>query len=362
MKAKILKTLAALAVAGVAVTTNAAQLKIGDPAPKLQTGKFVQGDPVKDFEKDKVYIVEFWATWCGPCRVSIPHLNELHQKFKDKGVVVIGQDVWEQDESGVPAFVKKMGDKMTYRVALDDKSQDKEGAMATTWMKAADQNGIPTAFIVNKQGRIAWIGHPMTMKDSLIEDVVADRYDVNKAAADFQKQEANKNELMALSRKLGMALRDGNWDDADNAVSEIEKKLPEEQRAGLGMARFQILLGRKNYDAAYKLAASIGEQQSDNPMIQNALAWIIVTKEGLEKRDTALAEKLAARASKVAEDKNAGVLDTLARAQFMNGKKKEAIATQQKAIEVAEADEREQLQKTLASYQDGKLPEVIVRD
>ena len=102
-------------------------LKVGDPAPKLQTGKWVQGEPVKDFEKGKAYIVEFWATWCPPCRASIPHLNEIYIKFKDKGLIVIGQDCAERDESLVAPFVKKMGDKMTYRVALDDKTNDKRG-------------------------------------------------------------------------------------------------------------------------------------------------------------------------------------------------------------------------------------------
>src|SRR5512140_3275077 len=91
----------ALAVMAASLPTLAAapKLKIGDPAPKLQTGKWIQGDPVKGFEKDKAYIVEFWATWCGPCRVSIPHLNEIHNKFKEKGLTVIGQDCWERDES-----------------------------------------------------------------------------------------------------------------------------------------------------------------------------------------------------------------------------------------------------------------------
>src|SRR5512141_3466891 len=126
----------AVLFAGVAMLSSAgaASLKVGDPAPKLQVGKWVQGSPVKSFEKDKAYIVEFWATWCGPCRVSIPHLNETYQKYKDKGLVVIGQDCWERDESLVAPFVEKMGDKMTYRVALDDKEGSERGKMAETWM------------------------------------------------------------------------------------------------------------------------------------------------------------------------------------------------------------------------------------
>src|SRR5436190_22041055 len=147
-------TLLAFAAGTMFSHAASATLNRGDPAPKLQTGTWVQGEPVKDFEKGKAYIVEFWATWCGPCRVSIPHLNEIHNKFKDKNLVVIGQDCFERDESLVKPFVKKMDDKMTYRVALDDKQVSDKGKMAETWMEAAGQNGIPSAFLVDTKGVI----------------------------------------------------------------------------------------------------------------------------------------------------------------------------------------------------------------
>ena len=178
MTAERLKlTAAALALAAGTTFALAAQptLKVGDPAPKLQTGKWVQGEPVKGFQKGKAYLVEFWATWCPPCRTSIPHLNEVHNKFKDKGLIVIGQDCWERDESLVAPFVKKMGDKMTYRVALDDKAGNKKGQMAVTWMEAADRDGIPSAFLVDAKGKIAWIGHPMQLKEETIEAALAQK-------------------------------------------------------------------------------------------------------------------------------------------------------------------------------------------
>src|SRR5438552_4228217 len=117
------------AMAGLARAGEGPTLKVGDKAPKIQNGKWVQGEPVKEFQKGKAYLVEFWATWCGPCRVSIPHLNEIHNQYKDKGLIVIGQDCFERDDSLVAPFVKKMGDKMTYRVALDDKESSKKGKM-----------------------------------------------------------------------------------------------------------------------------------------------------------------------------------------------------------------------------------------
>ena len=361
MKMRMLfQTMSVLAGVTFAVDAQAeeSKLKIGDAAPKLQVGKWVQGEPVKEFAKDKAYIVEFWATWCGPCRVSIPHLNELHEKFKDKGLVVIGQDVWERDESLVEPFVKKMGDKMTYRVAMDDKSKEEQGAMAITWMKAAGQNGIPAAFVVNKQGKIAWIGHPMSLKEQVLEDVLADRYDLAKAAAEKAQEESNRAQLTELSRKLNTSMSKKNWDDAEKTVTEMEKLLPAGMRSGLSMTRFQILTSQGNYDAAYKVVADLSDAEPDNAMLQNQIAWTIASRKDLEKRDLALAEKIAERANKAAKGKDPNTLDTLARIQFMNGKKSQAIETEQKAVDLAEGEMKEEFKKFLASYKEGKLPEV----
>ena len=95
-------------------------LTIGDQAPAISVSKWIKGDPVDRLDPKKTYVVEFWATWCGPCRVSIPHLTELQKKYKDKGVTFLGVSVWEQDQDAVAPFVKEMGDKMNYTVAMDE--------------------------------------------------------------------------------------------------------------------------------------------------------------------------------------------------------------------------------------------------
>lgn len=144
-------------------------LKAGDAAPKLEVETFIKGKEVKSFEAGKVYVVEFWATWCGPCIKAFPHLSELQKKHGDK-VTIIGVNIWERktlDE--VKKFVEEQGDKMGYTVAFDGKAKK----MADNWMKAAGRNGIPSAFIVNGEGKIAWIGHPASMDAELDKAVKA---------------------------------------------------------------------------------------------------------------------------------------------------------------------------------------------
>jgi len=347
-----------LAATGIVTCALAAEptLKVGDPAPKLQTGKWIQGEPVKDFKKGNAYIVEFWATWCGPCRVSIPHLNEIHTKYKDKGLVVIGQDCFERDDSLVAPFVKKMGDKMTYRVALDDKEKSDKGKMAETWMEAAGQNGIPTAFVVDTKGIIAWIGHPMELKEKVIEDVLAGKFDVEKATQDYDKRQKDQAQLRTVWGDLNQAMQKKDWETATAKLGEAEKLLPEDERAQLDVVRFNVLLGQKKYPEAYKLAAALSDAQKDNPMLQNQLAWQMISDENIEQRDLNLAEKIARRADDAAKNSDPAIVDTLARVRFMQGKKQEAIKLQEKAVKLAEGDMKKSLEKSLESYKKGELP------
>ena len=353
----------AMASGTMMAATAETTLKVGDRAPKLQTGKWVQGEPVKEFEKGTAYVVEFWATWCGPCRQSIPHLNETYNKFKEKGLVVIGQDCWEQNDDLVSPFVQKMGDKMTYRVALDDKGGSKKGRMAETWMDAAGQGGIPTAFLVNKEGVIAWIGHPMGLREEVLTQVLDGTYDLKKAAADYEVQQAEADKRRAEMAKrnaplmaINSAMQKKDWDTAMQKVAEAEKLIPKDESERLDMYRFNILLGKQDYPAAYKIAAGLSDAHKDNAQLQNQIAWQILTDTSIKDRDLALAEKMAMRAKDASESKDAAILDTLARARFMLGKKDDAISLEQKALDLASADEKEMYQSTLGAYKEGRLP------
>src|SRR5690242_11497781 len=80
------------AVALICCAPTALCLELGEQAPPLKIKKWVKGSSV-DLAKNrgkKIYVLEFWATWCGPCKESIPHLTEMQQEHKKDGVVIIG--------------------------------------------------------------------------------------------------------------------------------------------------------------------------------------------------------------------------------------------------------------------------------
>jgi len=341
--------LCALTASAALAATEEVTLRVGDPAPKLATGKWVQGQPVKDFEKGKAYIVEFWATWCGPCKVSIPHLNEIHNKYKDKGLVVIGSDCWERDEKLVEPFLKDMGEKMTYRVSLDDKTTSKKGTMAETWMDAAGRNGIPSAFLVNTEGKIAWIGHPMELKDSVIDDVLAGKYDIAKAAADYEENRKTESHKTELSRQLSTSLQKKDWAKAETALDEMEKGAAKAQRPSLEVNRVRILAGKGDSKAAAKLATELSDEAKDNMSVQMGLAGIF-SGSNASAEDLDLAVQFATRSNETAKGKNPFVLASLAQISNKKGNKDKAIEYQQQAIGLAEGKYKEMLEKTLATY------------
>jgi thiol-disulfide isomerase/thioredoxin len=353
---KILEAAVGFLLVSFSVGADMPALMVGHPAPKLQASKWVQGAPVKEFERDKAYVVEFWATWCGPCVVAIPHLNDLHNKFKDKGLVVIGQDVWENDTAAVEPFVKKMGEQMSYRVALDTPEEGSRGKMADTWMKAAGRTGIPSSFVVDKRGLIAWIGHPMELKEPLLQKVLNGSFDVARAGAEYEQKLKREKAEEPLWEEFNRRMKSKEWDEADAALTKLENARPENERSDLAVRRFNLLMDRKDYARAYKLAAQLSDAHPDDVAIQGALASRMYAP-GASERDLDLAEKIARRANEAGKGTDPGMLTILAQVLFLKGEKDAAIEYQTKAVELlAEGPRRRSLQQTLDRYKKADKP------
>lgn len=119
---------------------------------------FVKGGPV-DFvssaRNNAVFVLEAWATWCPPCRQSVPHLSEIQRKFRDKNVLVVGITE-EADVKKIEKFVAGMGHSMDYAVAVDA-----GGTFRSLFMDNYNVQGIPHAFVAAPSGDVVWHGHPM---------------------------------------------------------------------------------------------------------------------------------------------------------------------------------------------------------
>lgn len=141
---------------------------VGDTPPSLSVDEWLKGEPVKSFEDGKVYLIEFWGTWCGPCIENIPHLSGLEKKYSSQGLVVIGVATHEFDgRDKLDKFMTDRGTEMEYRVAYDsDLSMERDW---DTGESSGDNFRLPVCFLVDKKGMITFTGHP---SDKKLEDAI----------------------------------------------------------------------------------------------------------------------------------------------------------------------------------------------
>jgi thiol-disulfide isomerase/thioredoxin len=236
-------------------------LKVGDAAPALKADRWLQNDEVKSLQLGKVYVVEFWATWCGPCISAMPHLAHLQADFNDKGVTFIGYTKKDPNNSAehVAEFVARRGPKLKYTFAYSDGKE-----IYDAWMTAAGRNGIPCTFVIGRDGKLAYIGHPIYL-DSVIPKVADGTWTNKEGMEDVNR--ATK-ELMALNRVIGDK---GNDAEAKlKAIEEFETKNP-------GMARANYFAPQK-VAALAKLKKTAEAKKTAQEVIRQALEYADVTR------------------------------------------------------------------------------------
>ena len=316
-------------------------LNVGDSAPALKVAKWAKGTPFTNFKPGQVYVVEFWATWCGPCKVSIPHISELAAKYGKK-VNFVGVSIWETEPgksdttymAKVEQFVKDMGEKMAYNVAIDGP----EGTMAETWMKAAGENGIPSAFVIDQKGKVAWIGHPMEKMDKVIDEVLAGTWNPTAYADNRAKMAAAQEAMNKAMKEISQLVMAGNVAGAVAKIDDLFAENPDAER-GMFMYRFNIQLKEDEAAAqAYfgKLADGIFK---DDANALNSMAWTIVDDEvKIKNRNVDLALKMSDKSNAMTKYEIAMYLDTLAMCWFRKDNLDKAIEFQTKAVEALKDD------------------------
>jgi len=351
----MLRTLASSLVIALCLATSAwsdeddagPTLTIGDRAPDIDITHWIKGvemdrrgafTPITKFEGGQVYVLEFWATWCGPCVGGMPHLSELQKKYADRGVTIIG--VSDETLPKVTSFLfetykrdgKLQNDRTQYVLATDpDKS------VKTDYFTAAGQTGIPCAFVIGKDGHVEWIGHPMSMDDAL-EKVVAGTWDRATFKETFTKQQAEKKLMREANMRMRSAAAKGDWDGCLEVLDELLARSPE--NSSLQWQKFRLLVGQAGRpDEAYAMGAQLLKCAWDSSAMLNQIAWSLVDDKDITRRDLDFALKAAERATELSESKDAAILDTLARIYFDKGDTASAVKWQRLAAERAGQDE-----------------------
>ena len=145
------------------------------PAPKAPSAPAIRGKPAPDVElpdlsgaklrlrdlKDKVLLVNFWATWCAPCEIEIPWFNDFDQKYRKQGLEIVGISLDEEGPEVVKRFVARK--KMTYKVVMgDDKAAEAFGGVI----------GLPTTFLVDRNGKFYSMHRGLVGKDIVEEELL----------------------------------------------------------------------------------------------------------------------------------------------------------------------------------------------
>lgn len=311
-------------------------LKPGDPAPSIKVDQWLKGDGVSKLSEGKVYVVGFFASWNMLCQRSIPQWSTLQTKYKDQ-VVFIGVDTWEKSPDDLDAFLKQNGDTIKFSFGADKPENNaKEGPMTTQWLRAAKKSTLPTAFIIGKDGAIAWIGDSLSIERPLAQ-VVAGKYD-------SQKESELKNTLSEFKTSQQQALSEKNYDQAIEIAGKIIQT-DGTQALTQGIVILKAMGSKGDSSGASAVGNKLMERYASDAASLRTLAWAIIKDES-GKIDPKLALSIA---QKIQNNSDAWAdRHLLAQAYFACADFKRAVDCQTQVVDAVE-------DPAMKQYQNGVL-------
>lgn len=329
-------SIATLATLATTVAPAAAQdqtLKVGSAAPGLTidwVGDKIDAPSDVQLASRRTFVIEFWATWCGPCMKSIPHLNELHQKYRRKGLEIIG--ISDEPMSTVKPFVAKKGDGMSYQVAVDSEKKT-YGA----WMEAAKQNGIPCAFVV-RDGKIQWIGNPLDPAfDGVVTGVLSGRYNPTLT-----------RQAQPMLKAASDAARIKNFKDAYKHLDDVIALDPK-VFGDVAVRKYKtMLVDAKDAEGAKAWGRKVASDYAQDPVTMSELVTLILTDDDVATRDYELAETLANAVRRAAPGAESDAL--LAQVYFEMGRLNDASERQYEAWMASSPEDKADFKRVLDKY------------
>ncbi len=320
------------AALSTAILQDSPKLAVGSEMPGLDGVEMVQGDKT-GISDAKVAVVEFWATWCGPCRKAIPHINEIAKANAWRGLKVLGISTDSaEDKPKVAPFVQQMGGRMTYNVGWAG------DGVARGWMEASGQKGIPCAFVCTN-GKIAWIGHPAAPEfESAIRKCLSGRFDPELTPKGELYVEAARN---AAGKK--------NWREASKHYDDCIALKPTLFVDAIQDKYAMILDGQHDAAAAKAWANEAASKLAGSQAALADFAVFLAQDPALSAHDLETANALVATAL-AAGKPTTDVLVAAARVASVGGKLEAAVDLQTQAWREAAPEAKPFLKSDLDAY------------
>ncbi len=299
----------------------------------VRDADWIQGEGPKSFEPGKVYIFECWATWSRPCVAMIPHVNELHNKYYDKGLRVYGMSVWEKDGDNdrdrLKHYVKKKGEGMAYPIAFTDA----ESAFAVQWLTAAGVKSIPHVFIV-RDGKLLASTQVSRLTDSLIESLLSGDEGAKNAADIILASQKNKEKATELVINFSLARKKKNLKKMSGLMSELKGLDPGHPE--IDMQELWVLIVSKQWDAAVKKLEGMPESEAKT-MFVGVTGFLVMYDERQysEEFEKALVHLYSDYVLGNDLSVSPSHYSNLSMLQWRNGDKKNAAITANKGLKVA---------------------------
>ncbi len=339
-------------------------LTVGDEAPSIAGLEWIRPGPqqvvahgpVASFEPGTIYVLDFWATWCGPCEGLFPHTSELQDRFAKDKVRFIAVSIWEPSRplgnyssyaERVKAYVQKHEDTMRFDVAYEGDG----AAMAAAYMRAANRVSIPSVFVIGRDGRVAWIGHPSMDLEGVLTAMVAGTFDPIAQEKIVHERESRRLKGMQAATRLQNHIHAGEYEEAVKCCDEILALDPERVMfAPTAAAKFRVLLtGVKDPARAAEYAKQAVKDYPNAPAVPIGIAGAILLADGAPSRSVPLANEMMDTAEKLLQGRVSMQPDegAIGPAAFYA-----AVSRLETLIPAAGDPTRAQLERELRTYKD----------
>lgn len=298
---------------------------------------WLQGTPVKEWEKDKVYIFEFWATWCGPCLAAMPHMEQLHQAFKDNPrMQIIGVNVMDRKSpEALKEFLKNRPAPLNYTMAVDvDGKKTRE-----QWLTPLNVDGIPHAFAV-RNGKLIWRGHPAKLSEEIMQAMLKPDFSAASISSEGADAGARTWKLYRqTAEKLGKLVRKEGKEKGMAFLKQVQDsgQFQQDQIIQMKMIPFIVLAEQGKFHEAQSVLDDLCREYPDNYRVQINVAGTLMDGKSVpgSEVDAALVERCLNRCIEISRKNNKEASlpwRLMAQLRERQGNMKEALQDMEKAL------------------------------